>query len=122
MSLRHLRAYIDQTTDPLLQRFLQQRSQAKQRGIPWQLEYWQWLEIWQTSGHLAERGRRKGEFQMCRPGDIGPYASSNVRIDRMEINASEAQMTKRRLRLERQASLYGGATARAVLSTTVRSS
>ena len=59
---------------------------------------------------------------MCRPGDVGPYASSNVRIDRMETNAAEAQITKRRLRLERQASLYGGATARAVLSTTICSS
>ena len=67
----------------LLQRFLQQRHAAKQRGIAWQLDYWQWLEIWQTSGHLHERGRRKGEFHMCRPGDVGPYASSNVRIDRM---------------------------------------
>jgi len=42
----------------LLQRFLQQRHAAKQRGIAWQLDYWQWLEIWQTSGHLHERGRR----------------------------------------------------------------
>src|SRR5215831_5887369 len=47
----------------LLQRFLQQRHAAKQRGIAWQLDYWQWLEIWQTSGHLHEHGRRKGEFQ-----------------------------------------------------------
>ena len=39
----------------------------------------------------------------------------------METNASEAQITKRRLRLERQ-SLYGGATARQAPSTTVRSS
>jgi len=106
----------------LLRRFLQQRHAAKQRGIAWQLDYWQWLEIWQTTGHLHERDRRKGEFQMCRPGDVGPYASSNVRIDRMETNAAEAQITKRRLRLERQASLYGGATARAVLSTTICSS
>jgi len=34
MSLRQLRAYIDQTADPLLQRFREQRHQAKQRGIP----------------------------------------------------------------------------------------
>ena len=122
MAYRHLRVPINRTTDPLLQRFLQQRSQAKQRGIPWQLEYWQWLEIWQTSGHLAERGRRKGEFQACRPGDVGPYASSNVRIDRTETNAAEAQITKRRIRLERQASLYGGATARQVPSTIASSS
>ena len=102
MSLRQLRAYIDQTTDPLLQRFLQQRSQAKQRGIPWQLDFWQWLQIWEDSGHLDERGRHRGAFQMCRFADIGPYASSNVRIDRMETNASEGQVTKQRIRLARE--------------------
>jgi hypothetical protein len=86
----------------LLERFFQQRQAAKQRGIEWALDYWQWLEIWQTSGHLYERGRCRGNYQMCRLGDIGPYASSNVRIDLMETNASEAAKTKQRLRLERQ--------------------
>ena len=40
---------------------------------------------------LLERGRRKGQVQMCRLTDIGPYASSNVRIDRMENNIREAK-------------------------------
>src|SRR5262245_44280183 len=75
----------------LLQRFLQQRRQASQRGIQWQLDYWEWLRILQDSGHLHERGRHRGQWQMCRLADIGPYASSNVRIDRMEANASEGQ-------------------------------
>jgi len=87
----------------LLQRFLQQRRQARQRGIQWQLDYWEWLRIWQDSGHLHERGRHRGQWQMCRLADIGPYASSNARIDRMEANASEGQITNRRIRLERQA-------------------
>jgi hypothetical protein len=43
-----------------------------------------------------------GEFQMCRLGDVGPYCSTNVKIDLMETNASEAAKTKQRLRLERQ--------------------
>ena len=87
----------------LLERYFEQRQAAKQRGIEWALDFWQWLEIWQSSGHLHERGRCRGQFQMCRRGDIGPYASSNVRIDRMEANTSEAQAAKQRLRLERQA-------------------
>ena len=45
-------------------------------------------------------------FKMCRLGNVGPYASSNVRIDRMETNAAEGQITKRRIRLERQTRLY----------------
>jgi hypothetical protein len=97
----------------LLERFLQQRNQAKQRGIEWDLSYLEWLAIWQTSGHLFERGRHKGSYQMCRFEDVGPYASSNVRIDRMEANIQEAH----RVRLERQASLYGAATARQIVST-----
>jgi len=87
----------------LLERFFEQRQAAKQRGIEWALDFWQWLEIWQSSGHLEERGRRKGCFQMCREGDTGAYCSSNVRIDLMQVNCSEAAKTKQRLRLERQA-------------------
>lgn len=86
----------------LLERYFEQRRAAKQRGVEWQLGFWQWLQIWQQSGHLWERGRRKGCWQMCREGDTGPYCSTNVRIDRMETNASEGQVTKQRLRLERQ--------------------
>ena len=86
----------------LLHGFHEQRRAAGQRGVEWQLDFRQWLEIWQASGHLHERGRCRGQFQMCRRGGIGPYASSNVRIDKMEINASEAQAAKNRIRLARQ--------------------
>jgi len=41
----------------LLERFFQQRQAAKQRGVEWALDFWTWLEIWQDSGHLCERGR-----------------------------------------------------------------
>ena len=87
----------------LLHGFHEQRRAAGQRGVEWQLDFRQWLEIWQTSGHLHQRGRCKGDYQMCRMGDRGGYASSNVFIGPMEVNASEAQATKQRIRLERQA-------------------
>jgi len=83
--------------------FNRQRRTARQRGISWELDFWTWLKIWEDSGHLEERGRKAGCFQMCRNGDVGPYASSTVRIDLMESNSREAQLTKRRLRLERMA-------------------
>ena len=57
-----------------------------------------------TERATACNARRKGQFQMCRAADAGPYCSTNVRIDRTEANSVEAQVTKRRLRLERQAS------------------
>ena len=81
------------------QRFIEQRQAAKQRGVEWLLSFPQWLEIWQASGHINERGRRRGQFQMCRSSDIGPYASSTVRIDTQAANIQEAH----RIRLERQA-------------------
>lgn len=40
--------------DQYRNRFNQQRSAAKTRGIPWELEYWEWLQIWEDSGHLHE--------------------------------------------------------------------
>src|SRR5262249_16107699 len=56
-----------------------------------------------TERATACNARRKGQFQMCRAADAGPYCSTNARIDRTEANSVEAQVTKRRLRLERQA-------------------
>lgn len=82
--------------DPLYRRFTEQRERARQRGIGWELPYWQWLQIWQDSGHLDERGRRKGEWQMARFGDKGPYSLDNVKIVRAETNAAEAKETQKR--------------------------
>jgi hypothetical protein len=76
--------------------FNRQRRTAKQRRIEWKLDFWEWLRIWEDSGHLSERGRRKEEWQMCRFEDIGPYASSNVRIDKMEANIQEAHRSRAR--------------------------
>jgi hypothetical protein len=67
-------------TDPLSKNFQLQRIRAKQRGIPWKLEYWEWLQIWQDSGHLHERGPYKGQWVLSRPGDREAYESGNMRI------------------------------------------
>ena len=72
--------------DELYQRFCEQKACAKRRGIPWLLPYWQWLQIWQDSGHLDERGRFKDCWVMGRNGDAGPYAEGNVKIIRAETN------------------------------------
>jgi hypothetical protein len=55
--------------DPLYGRFLEQRRRAKCRGIAWELPYWQWLQIWEESGRLPERGpppRRVGDGAQSR--------------------------------------------------------
>jgi hypothetical protein len=75
--------------------FALQRGRARERGVEWNLEYWEWLQIWQDSGHLHERGVRGGEWVMGRIGDVGPYASDNVKIIRVETNASDAARYRR---------------------------
>lgn len=68
-----------------------QRKSAGGRGIGFELTYEQWLQIWLDSGHLHERGRRRGQYVMARNGDIGPYALGNVHITTQEGNNREAQ-------------------------------
>ena len=69
--------------------FNKQRRHAADRRIPFLLTFAEWLAIWQRSGHLHERGCRKGQFVMSRKGDVGPYSIGNVRIIRHEDNAAE---------------------------------
>lgn len=83
--------------------FLIQRRGARQRRIAWELPYWQWLQIWEESGHLLERGTRAGQWVMGRNGDSGPYAYGNVKIIRVETNNRDAQIAKRAKRSSRPA-------------------
>lgn len=68
----------------------QQRQNAADRGIAWELNLWQWWTIWQESGRWGQRGRGCRGYCMCRRGDVGPYAPDNVVIQRAVINSSEA--------------------------------
>ena len=75
-------------------RFQQQRKHAQERGIPWCLQFWEWLQIWEESGHLHERGCHKGQWVMARNGDAGAYEAKNIRIARVETNNREAAQTR----------------------------
>jgi hypothetical protein len=86
--------------DPLRKAFREQQRNAARRGIEWQLDYSDWLRIWQESGHLHERGRGRGLWVMARPGDTGPYAVGNVLILLNEDNVSLGQMMRGRPRRE----------------------
>ena len=57
-----------------------QKNQAARRGIGFFLTFDEWYTIWEASGRLPERGRRKHEYVMARLGDVGPYAVGNVKI------------------------------------------
>ena len=78
----------------LKRRFDHHKSSAGQRGVPFLLTFDQWLQIWQESGHLHERGCRSGQYVMSRHGDIGSYEVGNVSIVPCEANNREANLGK----------------------------
>ena len=65
------------------------RSLAKGRGIPFLMTFEQWLQIWESSDHLHERGRRRGQYVMARYGDRGAYEVG--RIITVEKNGAEME-------------------------------
>jgi hypothetical protein len=60
---------------------------ARRRGIPFRLDFEQWISIWKESGHLDERGR--SGYVMARFGDTGAYEIGNVRIITTSDNTKE---------------------------------
>jgi hypothetical protein len=63
-----------------------QRFHSLERKIEWQFTYTEWLELWLNSGKWHLRGKKKGRYQMCRYGDIGPYSIKNCYIASSECN------------------------------------
>ena len=79
----------------LMKCFQTQRAAAKQRGIPFAMEYEEWLGVWKASGRLQQRGTLRGNYQMGRKGDVGPYISSNVAIITLEENHRQAAANRK---------------------------
>ena len=69
--------------------FYIQRRGAKKRGISFKLTFEEWLIIWNDSGHLHERGHKRGQYVMARYGDKGAYEKMNVRIILAGENVAE---------------------------------
>ena len=61
-------------------RYFCHKSKAKQRGIEFILSFDDWLNIWEKSGKLNDRGCKKGQYVMSRFNDTGPYSINNVFI------------------------------------------
>jgi hypothetical protein len=73
----------------LKRRFVQQRANARSRGIEWQLSFMEWRDWWLSTGHVDERGVHRGEWVMGRQFDVGPYALGNIQCMRAEDNVRE---------------------------------
>jgi len=63
-----------------------QKRHANTRHISWEIPYEAWLEMWLVSGKWEQRGRKKGQYCMCRYGDVGPYSVRNCYIDLTDNN------------------------------------
>lgn len=77
-------------------RYTEHRASAKRRGIPFRLTFDEWWSIWLASGYWEERGKRRGQFVMARPGDVGAYEVGNVFITTTEDNTREEMLGKKR--------------------------
>ncbi len=77
----------------LAQAYCMQKHDAKRRNIQFELSFDEWMKVWEDSGHLLERGRKRGQYVMARFGDSGPYAVWNVKIIKTEENLREWERT-----------------------------
>jgi NUMOD3 motif len=75
--------------------YRQQKSNAKRRGISWQLSFSQWWELWQRSGKWKKRGREKTQYCMARHNDSGAYIIGNVSIVPVSRNCRDRKPYKR---------------------------
>jgi len=79
-------------TDPLRAAWYSQLKSCENRTdsignpIRFYLTFEEWIQIWEQSGKLNSRGKRKGEYVMARYNDTGDYAVNNVFITTMEHN------------------------------------
>jgi hypothetical protein len=69
--------------------FDDQVRHAQARNIPFLLSYAEWLEMWLVSGQWENRGKKKGQYQMCRHGDSGAYSVRNCYIGTVAQNQRE---------------------------------
>jgi hypothetical protein len=86
--------YLSLRSAGLILAYIRQRRNAALRGIEWHFNVATWFAVWDGSGLLHLRGRRKGNYVMSRFGDVGPYAPSNACIKLAAENVSEARTHK----------------------------
>lgn len=61
-------------------KFMRQKTNARQRGVLWDLTFEEWWSIWEKSGKWEERGTGYKNYCMARKHDDGGYTKNNVSI------------------------------------------
>jgi hypothetical protein len=75
--------------NPVRAAFTQQRSAAKQRGVPFYFTFEEWVEWW--GDDFEKRGRTADDLCMSRYKDEGPYQPSNCFKQTFAENVAEAR-------------------------------
>lgn len=65
---------------PTRRDFTNAQANARRRGIKWDLTFETWSAPWVASGRYAERGRKRGQYQMDRIHRDRGYSTDNVQI------------------------------------------
>jgi hypothetical protein len=86
-ALRKIKADAWKARHPNRKEFLDQRANAKKRGIPFLFTYEEWLEWWGED--INKRGCNAGDLVMARHGDVGPYQLGNVYKSTVEDNCGK---------------------------------
>lgn len=74
----------------LVKAYRQQKNNAENRAIDFELTLSEWYQVWLESGKLALRGVGKGHYCMSRIRDCGPYRVGNVHIQLCVENSRDA--------------------------------
>ena len=82
------------TRSTLIGKYKAQMKNAEMRGIQFLLTFEQWLELWNASGKLEQRGRGAAKFCMCRIADVGSYELGNVFIGTGRENVRDGNLGK----------------------------
>lgn len=72
-----------------LSKFSDHFFNAKKRGIAFNINFKDWWDIWQKSGHWHERGQLALNYCMSRKNDTGGYEVGNVSITTNSENCSK---------------------------------
>lgn len=82
----------------VLDAWREQRRNAINRGIAWELTVSQFWSLWEQSGKWSQRGRKKGQYVLARLKDEGAYTLFNCWVCLGADNIREARAhSKRRL-------------------------
>jgi hypothetical protein len=78
---------------PYLREYNRHANNARRRGIAFLMSFDDWLAMWVASGHLHERGCRRGQYVMARIDDLGAYEVANVYITQSGQNVRDRTLS-----------------------------